>query len=47
MCCISYQGEPGPMGPQGMAGEPGVGIAGPKVINCWIQMDMLKKCSLK
>lgn len=28
-----FQGEPGPPGHQGPDGEPGVGTAGPKVIN--------------
>lgn len=45
MCYISYQGEPGPVGPQGIAGDPGVGLVGPKVIICLTQ-STLEKCSL-
>lgn len=42
MGVFSLQGEPGPVGPQGVAGEPGVGLPGPKVINRWAQ-TMMKK----
>lgn len=33
------------MGPQGMVGEPGIGLPGPKVINSWTQIILIK-CSL-